>query len=65
MYNLKDKLSAIIKNFLRSKINIKVKIVCVHVVPYIPSHKGFFPYISMATKTPFPGTSLIPKWKLG
>ena len=51
MYNLKDKLL---------KTNIKVKIVCVHVIPYIHSHKGLFPYKSMAAITTFPGTGLIP-----
>ena len=36
---------------------MKVKIVCVHVIPCIHSLKGLFPYISMATITTFPGTS--------
>ena len=45
---------------LELKTNVKVKTVCVHVIPYIHSHKGLFPYISMATITTFPGTSLIP-----
>ena len=43
----------------------KVKIVCVHVILYIHSHKRHFPYISMASITTFPGTSLIPEWILG
>ena len=33
------------------KTKKKVKIVCVQVIPYIHSHKGLFPYISMATIT--------------
>ena len=45
---------------LELKTNIKVKIVCVHVILYIHSHKGFFTNIAMATITTFPGTSLIP-----
>ena len=64
MYNLKEIMYRI-KDLLQLKTNIKVKIVCVHVIPYIHSHKGLFPYISMATITTFPGTSLIPEWKLG
>ena len=52
MYNLKDK--------LQLKTNIKVKIVCVHVIPYIHCHKWISPYISMATITTFPGTSVMP-----
>ena len=47
------------KDLLQLKTNIKVKIVCVHVIPYIHSPKGLFPYISMATITTFPGASLI------
>ena len=34
------------------------------VIPYIHSHKGFFPSISMATITTFPDTSFIPEWVL-
>ena len=45
---------------LELKTNIKVKTVCVHVVPYIHSHEGLFPYMSMATITTFPSASLIP-----
>ena len=45
---------------LELKTNVKIKTVCVHVIPYIHSHKGLSPYISMATITTFPGTSLIP-----
>ena len=46
-------------------MNIKVKIVCVHVTPYIHSHKKLFPYISMATIIMFAEASLIPEWKQG
>ena len=53
------------KKNLEKKKKKKVKIVCVHVIPYIHSHKELFPYISMATITTFPGTTLIPEWKLG
>ena len=35
------------KDLLELKPNIKVKIVCVHVIPYIHSHKGLFPSISL------------------
>ena len=38
MYNLKDKLYTI-KNFLQLKTNIKIKIVCVHLILYIHSFK--------------------------
>ena len=46
---------------LQLKTNINVKIVCVNLIPYIHSHKGLFSYMSMATITTFPGTSLIPE----
>ena len=64
MYNLKEIMYGI-KDLLQLKTNIKVKIVCVHVIPYIDSHKGLFPSILMATIITCPGTSLIPEWKLG
>ena len=64
MYNLKEIIYRI-KELLRLKRNIKVNIVCVHVIPYIHSHKGLFPNISKANITTFPGTSLLPEWKLG
>ena len=34
-------------------MNIKVKIACVHIIPYVHSHKKLFPYSSMATITMF------------
>ena len=64
MYNLKEIMYRI-KDLLQLKTNIKVKTICVHVIPYIHSHRGFFPSILMATIITFPGTSLIPEWKLG
>ena len=54
-----------IKDFLQLKINIKVKILCIHVIPYIHPHKWISPYISMAITTMFAATSFIPEWKLG
>ena len=33
--------------------------------PVYPLPQGAIPYISMATITMFPCTSLIPEWKLG
>ena len=71
MYNLKDTLSTEkryiinrIKYFLQLKINVKVKVVFVYVIMYIHSHNGLFPYISMATRTTFSGTSLIAEWEI-
>ena len=51
MYNLKEIIYRI-KELLRLKRNIKVNI-------------GLFPNISKANITTFPGTSLLPEWKLG
>ena len=53
------------KDLLQLKTNIKIKIVCVLIILYILSHKGLYLYISMMTITTFPGTSLVPEWKLG